>query len=581
MIISDLKTKLDKEFGDIYNIILINGPWGIGKTFYIKDYLKNEEYIYLSLFGINRIEELKAGLYYELDNKVSKIKGAIESFSGNNLGVSIISVPIPNIKFDVDKGIKKKLNNKRITIIIDDLERKSDSINIKELLGFIESLSQHENLKIAVIMNENEIDEKDKEVYSIFKEKVIKKVYNIDSFSENSITQIVENEGKNVSNFVSSTKLKDIVSNFTKKHKIKNLRTLQKALLFCNSVLSNIDTSSLDDVDLFEVIIASLAVVIEKNDNLYLNEELKTKYSDDSFEKTTNDVYKELNYCILKHYFEQGLFNSSKLGLINPIINIFDNIDETASYQKINDYFVIKNNVIQNKKDLFFCSEDELKERINDFVDNNIKNIDKKKSLYIWFKELNSIYPWAERIKMDKKFHKKDIENTMDFYLSNISTNEYLYNIIDRTLPFSIESENMKKYYNTLNKKIVEHYYTKLLNNIKYSVPVDNYDVELLEKLFSTINLTQYVSDKQISEIIKEIKENDFFVPNLNDGITEEQWHWCHKIWEKCSYINGNDKLKKALYETSTKLLSGANTIGKYRLESLNTQYKIKNDNNK
>ena len=251
MIISDLKTKLDKEFGDIYNIILINGPWGIGKTFYIKDYLKNEEYIYLSLFGINRIEELKAGLYYELDNKVSKIKGAIESFSGNNLGVSIISVPIPNIKFDVDKGIKKKLNNKRITIIIDDLERKSDSINIKELLGFIESLSQHENLKIAVIMNENEIDEKDKEVYSIFKEKVIKKVYNIDSFSENSITQIVENEGKNVSNFVSSTKLKDIVSNFTKKHKIKNLRTLQKALLFCNSVLSNIDTSSLDDVDLF------------------------------------------------------------------------------------------------------------------------------------------------------------------------------------------------------------------------------------------------------------------------------------------------------------------------------------------
>ena len=69
MKIDDLKEKLDNEFNKYYNVVLVNGPWGIGKTFYLNEYLKEKKHVYLSLFGLNSMEEVKCGLYYQL-NKI-------------------------------------------------------------------------------------------------------------------------------------------------------------------------------------------------------------------------------------------------------------------------------------------------------------------------------------------------------------------------------------------------------------------------------------------------------------------------------------------------------------------------------
>ena len=91
MVITDLKDKLDNEFQKHYNIILINGTWGIGKTYYLKEYLKSRKYIYVSLFGIDKLEGIKSAIYYELNKIGASINEFINNNSNRDIGISFLS----------------------------------------------------------------------------------------------------------------------------------------------------------------------------------------------------------------------------------------------------------------------------------------------------------------------------------------------------------------------------------------------------------------------------------------------------------------------------------------------------------
>src|SRR5215471_18573727 len=48
--------------------VMINGPWGIGKTYLLKKLLRehftdSEKFVYISLFGLTSIEEIDAALF--------------------------------------------------------------------------------------------------------------------------------------------------------------------------------------------------------------------------------------------------------------------------------------------------------------------------------------------------------------------------------------------------------------------------------------------------------------------------------------------------------------------------------------
>lgn len=75
MTIDELETRLNDEFFDIYKCILINGAWGIGKTYFLRNkYLSNKEHIYISLFGLNSIEEVKVEIYSKLNKVLNFLK---------------------------------------------------------------------------------------------------------------------------------------------------------------------------------------------------------------------------------------------------------------------------------------------------------------------------------------------------------------------------------------------------------------------------------------------------------------------------------------------------------------------------
>ena len=178
---------------DIYkSAILINGEWGSGKTFFIKEELfkvitndreYNEKNIYISLYGLENIKEISNRLYSELCSETLVKMSGVKKESINK-GIKLIPkivsslskfIPIPFIK-DLDSFqeilrplIEEIVKIKKCIIVFDDLER--CKIDISELFGYINELVEHNQVKVILVANEDKIQIKSK--YNEIKEKLI------------------------------------------------------------------------------------------------------------------------------------------------------------------------------------------------------------------------------------------------------------------------------------------------------------------------------------------------------------------------------------------------------------------------
>ncbi|MCU5489914.1 KAP family NTPase, partial [Bacillus cereus] len=164
--------------------IQINGPWGIGKTYYVTQVLKNEiekievnkkdtyKFIYISLNGLKNVDEIGESVFLNSINKSGSYTYMIGR-AGLELGSKF-----PGFKAleTVDKKISNitKLRNhlKKCVLCFDDLERIDKSVTIQQILGYVNSAYiEHENIKVLFISNEEKLHAK--EEFHKIKEKVI------------------------------------------------------------------------------------------------------------------------------------------------------------------------------------------------------------------------------------------------------------------------------------------------------------------------------------------------------------------------------------------------------------------------
>ena len=179
--------------------ILLTGDWGSGKTHYIKnDFFKKakdistiesgatKKYqpILISLFGVKSIDDIKdriwISLYPLLDKKyafygTSIFKCIIKSVDVTKLlGKGILEGAVDNVgksAKEINDKAKEKLRFDNLLICLDDLERTNkDYLKDDELLGFVNSLVEHDNNKIILIANG---DKMDPERFTKIKEKTI------------------------------------------------------------------------------------------------------------------------------------------------------------------------------------------------------------------------------------------------------------------------------------------------------------------------------------------------------------------------------------------------------------------------
>lgn len=203
--------------------VLLNGPWGIGKTFFVKNFVASLEeeklkHVYVSLYGLTSIDDIDdaifRSMYPILDNKGVKFGGRALKSIGKYL----------NLEIDLQtRDFLDKANSD--LYIFDDLERCAMPINA--VMGYINGFVEHEDRKVIIMVNENEIN--DLAEYKRIREKLIGKSFQIQSVFEEAVetfTASVQNERTQSAIQTNSSVISDIYH----QSELNNLRVLQQTI---------------------------------------------------------------------------------------------------------------------------------------------------------------------------------------------------------------------------------------------------------------------------------------------------------------------------------------------------------------
>jgi nucleoside-triphosphatase THEP1 len=221
--------------------IALTGEWGVGKTQFwnnfkkkYHDQFKLRKYAYVSLFGIDSLESLKyeiAVKTHKADQSEDRMQGAKLLFNKALDTVDLSSIEGKGLSLNIGKSLITSALSSLVSntvICIDDVERISDSLSLKDVMGLINDLKLEKNCQVIVILH----DSKANEQFQEYKEKVLDEILvlddNLDAL-ENSITDKLA---------------LDVMQLFYRKIRIKNLRFYKKVFNNYRQIIENIDSLS-------------------------------------------------------------------------------------------------------------------------------------------------------------------------------------------------------------------------------------------------------------------------------------------------------------------------------------------------
>lgn len=343
-------------------VLLLKGEWGVGKTHFWKDYIKkcdvnkliNKEYVYLSLYGINDIDEFKVQLYSKNDflkgyepNKVSD--NALKKFNKLRLSFSNLTSFLKVPYIDTNKAHKHVLSQmvnsiNNVLICIDDIERADDSLGNDVLFGQLSTLKNERNCKIVLISNNQYID---KDKVRPHKEKLIDREINFSLTFEETYEEILNTDDSYT----------EIIKKHCKHLEIKNFRTIKRIKSIADELYPYFDDCNDESFDSF---IKTIVLSVHCNDSSdttipdinyllsYKHDPWREIYEDDEPDEEnirlnnwrdyieTFDYHTEAIDKVLINYVADGIFNEELF------IELKKSIIE--KYNEVNDEEIINNN---------------------------------------------------------------------------------------------------------------------------------------------------------------------------------------------------------------------------------------------
>lgn len=171
-LIESIEEYIRKPYTDY--AVMINGEWGSGKTHFWNNKLRKRieviknkagkpyKTIYISLYGINSIEEISKKIFLETNPVITKtLKKFVDHTDGNVIPEYVkTGVDIANLygTMQVDGGridFAKMFTTDDKVLCFDDLERAN--IDIIDILGYINNFVEHDGIKTILICNEKEL----------------------------------------------------------------------------------------------------------------------------------------------------------------------------------------------------------------------------------------------------------------------------------------------------------------------------------------------------------------------------------------------------------------------------------------
>ena len=150
--------------------VLVNGPWGSGKTYFIKSILgelaepEGQQPLYVSLYGVTAAGEIGEQLFEQLHpvlgHKFTRLAGKIIGSALNT-----------KLSFDIGKGAEiggsfpsfdlpsLLTSTKGRVIVFDDFER--SLMAPAAILGYINPLIEHDDCKVLIVADELQIPNKE------------------------------------------------------------------------------------------------------------------------------------------------------------------------------------------------------------------------------------------------------------------------------------------------------------------------------------------------------------------------------------------------------------------------------------
>lgn len=470
-----------------YSRFLINGTWGVGKTHICKLLEEKDcKVIHVSFFGKNSIESVTESI--KLSFLSYKVLGKDKGFFGSLKKGFDFTQGIIGKNIDVLSLINLKDINNEYIVFFDDLERKSNCIEIIDALGIIEELAINSNVIVAV--NLEKLNPQDMAVFSEFKEKIIEKQYKLNVASEEMISSILKN-------------LKNIDDEFRKQivgyHTIYckgNLRLFIRSVKLINEI-SNIVDDKIVDLDIIKLCFGVVCKEVQndefdiirylENYNAHIfKTDIEKLYLNGEINEDFNLKYK--NYLTNKGYDVNSLINNMKYSRLETSKSLSD-------------------------KALFLKSE------INNTNNSNFDNINILWKATILLMFINSKYNYGFNnkiiydnsiITMEDIFKREIFEEIEEFcWCELIVDNNYVYDVMHKDL-INIINNFAEPYVDLITNK-----YNELYDKYRKSYFENNMEWKNFYLCEELIN--KYGFDSEIAEIIfnyfyKYINSNDYIV---------------------------------------------------------------------
>ncbi|PZO78069.1 MAG: hypothetical protein DI629_12880 [Mesorhizobium amorphae] len=259
--------------------VMIDGPWGSGKTYFLKSFLDrrnasvlkwdplsaNGRYWYSSLAGVSTIGQVYEQFFASEHGKSNRIALEIALrvsayYSKNTVGTSE----------DAAKIRRAMLNPRERVIVFDDLER--SSMPVLEALALVNSFAK-DGVKVFVVANEEEIRSSEQEKkgnstateparsdYERQKEKFVSKTIRVGSDPDQVLPLFIARMRSPIAK-ASAERSEEAILDVFRASKMQNLRSLRQALEDFDHLIGVLEATLKDHIKSVDAILLQLIAV--------------------------------------------------------------------------------------------------------------------------------------------------------------------------------------------------------------------------------------------------------------------------------------------------------------------------------